>query len=194
MLSNENPTPKQDAKVDSFLSRLSVKNTDKQAHKATVDSYFNYFDSQDSKIIDSSSRTEASDKLTNNYYDLSTDFYEYGWGTSFHFAPVYKDSTYAQCLTRHEDYLALKLKLSSSETCLDVGCGVGGPMREIAKFSGSKVVGLNNNEYQVGRCQVFGKRYGLDHLTRAVKGNFEEMPFEDNLFDKAYAIGKYKQF
>jgi sterol 24-C-methyltransferase len=62
-------------------------------------------------------------------------------------------------------------------------------MREIAKFTGAKVVGLNNNEYQVGRCQVFGERYGLENLTRAVKGNFEEMPFEDCSFDKAYAIG-----
>ena len=23
----------------------------------------------------------------NTYYDLVTDFYEYGWGESFHFAP-----------------------------------------------------------------------------------------------------------
>jgi sterol 24-C-methyltransferase len=169
MLSTDNPTPKQDSQKDSFLSRLSVKNTDKSAHKATVDSYFNYFDKKDSKILDSSSRTTQSDKLTNNYYDLATDFYEYGWGTSFHFAPIFRDSTYAQCLSRHEDYLALKLKLKPEETCLDVGCGVGGPMREIAKFSGAKVVGLNNNEYQVGRCQVFGKRFGLETLTRVNK-------------------------
>ena len=26
-------------------------------------------------------------KVSNLYYDLVTDFYEYGWGKSFHFAP-----------------------------------------------------------------------------------------------------------
>lgn len=37
---------------------------------------------------------------------------------------------------------------------LDVGCGVGGPLRSICAFSGAAVVGLNNNEYQArpGRC------------------------------------------
>jgi cyclopropane fatty-acyl-phospholipid synthase-like methyltransferase len=32
---------------------------------------------------------------------------------------------------------------------LDVGCGVGGPAREVARFSGAHVTGLNNNAYQV---------------------------------------------
>ena len=27
-------------------------------------------------------------KLANLYYDLVTDFYEYGWGRSFHFGPL----------------------------------------------------------------------------------------------------------
>lgn len=37
---------------------------------------------------------------------------------------------------------------------LDVGCGIGGPLREIVSFSGASVVGLNNNAYQVKRGQV----------------------------------------
>jgi len=37
---------------------------------------------------------------------------------------------------------------------LDVGCGVGGPLRNIARFTGAKIIGLNNNEFQVRR----GKR------------------------------------
>ena len=31
-------------------------------------------------------------KFENTYYDLVTDFYEYGWGQSFHFAPLMKAS------------------------------------------------------------------------------------------------------
>ncbi len=26
------------------------------------------------------------EEVVNSYYDLATDFYEYGWGQSFHFA------------------------------------------------------------------------------------------------------------
>jgi len=47
---------------------------------------------------------------------------------------------------------------------------------------------LNNNEYQVKRCAYLAKKHGLEHLCSAVKGNFEEMPFQDDTFDAAYAI------
>ena len=33
---------------------------------------------------------------------------------------------------------------------LDVGCGVGGPARQIARFADVQIVGLNNNDFQVG--------------------------------------------
>jgi sterol 24-C-methyltransferase len=36
---------------------------------------------------------------------------------------------------------------------LDVGCGIGGPAREIATFSDCHVVGLNNNAYQIERAK-----------------------------------------
>ena len=32
-------------------------------------------------------RTTDYESLTNKHYDLVTDFYEWGWGESFHFAP-----------------------------------------------------------------------------------------------------------
>lgn len=38
-------------------------------------------------------------------------------------------------------YLALKLRLKSRSRVLDVGCGIGGPMREIALFSGASITG-----------------------------------------------------
>ncbi len=61
-------------------------------------------------------------------------------------------------------------------------------MREIAKFSGANVVGINNNEYQVKRNAILSKRLELDGLCQVVKGDFHRMPFPDNTFDKAYAI------
>ncbi|KAI8894464.1 S-adenosyl-L-methionine-dependent methyltransferase [Globomyces pollinis-pini] len=187
------PTPVQDPQADDFLIRLRKKNTDSAAHKNTVDSYNAFWD-QDHKngIQDTeesvAKRREGSDKLTNHYYDLVTDFYEYGWGSSFHFAVMYNESTFQQSISRHEDYLALKLNLKPDQVCLDVGCGVGGPMREVARFSGAKVVGLNNNEYQVARCGYLANKFGLSNLCKAVKGDFENMPFPENSFDAAYAV------
>jgi len=42
----------------------------------------------------------------------------------------------------------MKLGIKPGEVVLDVGCGVGGPAREIATFTDANVVGLNNNDYQ----------------------------------------------
>lgn len=44
--------------------------------------------------------------------------------------------------------MAMKLGIQAGEVVLDVGCGVGGPAREIAMYTDCNVVGLNNNDYQ----------------------------------------------
>ena len=51
----------------------------------------------------------------------------------------------------------------------DCGCGVGGPARQIAAFSGAKIVGLNNNAYQVSRATKTTKAENLSHLVTYVK-------------------------
>ena len=55
---------------------------------------------------------------------------------------------------------------------LDVGCGVGGPAREIAKFTGAKIVGLNNNDYQIERATKYAAKEGLSHQLSFTKGDF----------------------
>lgn len=55
---------------------------------------------------------------------------------------------------------------------LDVGCGVGGPAREIASFTGCNVVGLNNNGYQIERATAYAKRDGLADQVSFIKGDF----------------------
>jgi len=90
---------------------------------------------------------------TNEYYDLATDFYEYGWGSSFHFAARYKGETLMDSVTRHEHFLALKLGLNAGQQVADLGMGVGGPLRTIAKFTGATITGVTINDYQVRRAK-----------------------------------------
>jgi sterol 24-C-methyltransferase len=68
---------------------------------------------------------------------------------------------------------------------LDVGCGVGGPAREIARFSDTTIVGLNNNDFQIQRARQHTKRAGLENQVSFVKGDFMKLveTFGENSFD-----------
>ena len=110
--------------------------------------------------------------LTRHYYNLATDLYEYGWGTSFHFCRFAYGEPFYQAIARHEHYLAHMMGLRENMRVLDVGCGVGGPAREIAKFSGAKITGLNNNDYQIERATHYAKKEGLSNQLNFTKGDY----------------------
>lgn len=77
-----------------------------------------------------------------------TDFYEYGWGQSFHFGPRWKGEGFVESIKRAEYHLCSRLGMKPGMRALDVGCGVGGPMRNMAIFSGAQIDGITINEYQ----------------------------------------------
>ncbi len=159
---------------------------DDQTVRAAVDAYTSLHDEQSGGDLEA--RKANYEVLVNRYYDLVTDFYEFGWGKSFHFAPAKNGESFEDAIVRHEVKLAQALKLDSGMTALDVGCGVGGPMRNIARYSGAKVVGINNNDYQIERGRRHSGREGMQHRTSFVKADFMQMPFEDGTFDGVYTI------
>lgn len=107
-----------------------------------------------------------------SYYNLATDLYENGWCQSFHFCRFAYGEPFHQAIARHEHYLAHVMGLRDNMRVLDVGCGVGGPAREIVKFSGVNVIGLNNNDYQIERATQYAAKEGLSHKLSFTKGDF----------------------
>jgi sterol 24-C-methyltransferase len=155
----------------------------------TIDDYYSLFDnSTKSTPENEEKRKQNYFQLTTNYYELATDFYEYGWGESFHFAPRHRLESFSQSIARAEMYLAMRLGLKPGMKVLDVGCGVGGPMREIARFSGAHITGLNLSDYQLGRAEKHNKRYGMENYIDLMKGDFMKIPVENNTYDSVYQI------
>jgi sterol 24-C-methyltransferase len=72
-----------------------------------------------------------------------------GWGQSFHFAYKLPGESFKESIARHEYFLAGHLGVKKGDKVIDVGCGVGGPMRNIARFTRANVTGVTLNEYQV---------------------------------------------
>lgn len=126
--------------------------------------------------------------LVDKFYSLVTDLYEWGWGQSFHFARKLPNRDWSASEVAHEAWAAATIRLGPGKTALDVGCGVGGPMRTVAGVSGGNVVGITINEYQVQRATYHNEKQGLSGQCKAVRGNFLEMPFQAGAFDAAYAM------
>jgi len=172
------------------LARVSaISNADKihrdgRGVKKTIDEYMKLFDEQNGGSVEV--RNSNYSTMVNDFYNMVTDIYEMGWGESFHFAPRHKWETFAASIARHEMLLAHKLRLEPGQVGLDLGCGVGGPGRTVARFSGAKIIGLNNNEYQIERCKKLTATQGLSHLCSYMKADWMNIPIEDNSFDVAF--------
>ncbi|KZT62452.1 hypothetical protein CALCODRAFT_522352 [Calocera cornea HHB12733] len=156
---------------------------------------YNAFWQKDSKTdteVDKDNRLENYTELINGYYDGATELYEWGWGKSFHFSRFYKGEGFYQTpqLARHEHYLAAQMGLRPGMRVLDVGCGVGGPAREIARFCDIKIVGVNNNDFQIARARKYTEQAGLSDQLTFQKGDFMNLEeiFGSESFDAVYAI------
>ena len=172
----------------------SIMTSDSRAHgkvNTAIGEYLHTFKESDvgrdeGKIQE---RKDGYETMVRNYYDLVTDFYEYGWGESFHFAPRYEWESFPDSLRRHEYYLGARLGLKPGMEALDLGCGVGGPMRSIARFTGCNVTGVTICEYQVGRANMLNKKYGIDKQCKAEYGDVMNLGEErKGKFDAAYGV------
>ena len=71
--------------------------------------------------------------LVRRYYDVVTPFYEWAWGTSFHFSPRHAGERLPEAHLRHEEGVGRLLNLRRGMQVADIGCGVGGPLATIAR-------------------------------------------------------------
>ena len=128
-------------------------------------------------------------ETVNEYYSLCSEFMQFGWNESLHFAPLARDESLEESLARHQRLMIEKLGLREGMVVVDVGCGVGGPMRRVARESGARVVCINNNEQQLEQARRRNIEAGLDDLAEYIKCDFMDMrKIEANSFDAGYAI------
>ena len=128
-------------------------------------------------------------ETVNDYYSICSEFMQFGWSESLHFAPLRPGESLEDSILRHQRLMIGKLRLREGMTVIDVGCGVGGPMRRVARETGARVVCLNNNEQQLEKAKRRNIEAGLDHLADYAHCSFMDMSrFEPGSFDAGYAI------
>ena len=123
------------------------------------------------------------------YYDLCNEFMVFGWGESLHFAPLAPQESLEDSKVRHQRLMIDKLELRQGMTVIDVGCGIGGPMRRVAREAGVRVVGVNTSHVQLEKAKSLNAEAGLDHMIDYLACSFMDMStVADNTFDRGYAI------
>ena len=124
-----------------------------------------------------------------DYYDLCSGFMVFGWGESLHFAPLTPHESLEDSKIRHQRLMIDKLELQRGMTVVDVGCGIGGPMRRVVREAGVRVVGININKFQLERAKKLNAEAGLDDMVDYEACSFMDMSaIEDGAFDRGYAI------
>ena len=124
-----------------------------------------------------------------DYYDLCSDFMIWGWGESLHFAPLTPHESVEESKFRHQRLMISRLELEEGMSVVDIGCGVGGPMRHVVREAGVRVVGININKIQLAKAKKLNVEAGLDHMIDFEACSFMDMSvFEDDTFDRGYAF------
>lgn len=128
------------------------------------------------------------------YFDKTFPIYKKYWyrnseSYALHYGFWEKGTkTFDESLINTNKFLADKLKIKSTDTVLDAGCGVGGSSIWIAKNFQAKVIGITVSEKQVQEATKLAKAHGVDHLVEFKVKSFLDTGFPNESFDVVWAI------
>ncbi len=111
-----------------------------------------------------------------DYLDFQADFANAEVAETFDDLS-YWSSMFGQLLFRH-------LPLAPRLTCLDVGCGTGFPLLELADRLGPTctIHGIDSWDHAVERCRLKARVRGNTNV-QVAHGNAAKMPYDDSFFD-----------
>lgn len=127
--------------------------------------------------------------VADNFYNLATDFYEYGWGDSFHFGFRRKGEPHEIALRNSQNFVATQLHVKNGDRVLDMGCGIGGPLRGVVRATGANVTGLTINQYQVDRAYAITRelpQWMQDRSNFVVQDYLDVKGMEEGAYDAAF--------
>lgn len=81
-----------------------------------VDSYSRFYHSNDEE--EKRERERNTRQLVESFYELVTDFYEYGYGQNFHFAPVSDRKSFDECIEDYQKEIARAINVKPGSLVL----------------------------------------------------------------------------
>ena len=81
-----------------------------------------------------------------------------------------------------------QLEITAPQNILDIGCGLGGSARFVAKNYGAKVTGIDLTPEYIETGKALCGWVGLSDRIELLQGNAQALPFQDASFDGAYMM------
>lgn len=124
------------------------------------------------------------------FYDRSSKLWEDVWGEHMHHGYyIPEDRTdHKQAQIDLIDEVLKWAGVDSAKNMVDVGCGIGGSSRHIAKKLGCTAQGVTLSPYQAGRGNELAEEQGLKGQTTFQVADALDMPFEDSSFDLVWSL------
>ena len=97
------------------------------------------------------------------------------------------DHFHGRGLEATED-MAAQLRITAGEHILDVGSGLGGPARYLARRFGCRVSGIDLTDEFCAVARHLTALLGLDERVSITEGDALAMPYDDAAFDGAYSM------
>lgn len=126
------------------------------------------------------------------YYTTAQPFYEYLWhgkALGLHYG-FWSDgvTNRVEAILKENEILADLAGVKQNDLIFDAGCGVGGSGIWLAKERGAQVIDLNIVDKQLIRGKDLVKKRNLTQKVDFVKGDYQELPFKDGVFDVFWSL------
>lgn len=122
-----------------------------------------------------------------NYYNTLTQLYSSLFGRNWHLGYWLNAATFGEAGERLNTAMIDRLRVGSTDTVVDVGCGVGGPACDIAAATGAAVVGISNSAKGIENATAYAAERGLADRVRFEVGDALELPFKDASVDAVFS-------
>lgn len=124
------------------------------------------------------------------FYDESSGLWEDMWGEHMHHGYYEVGKPVKNHQEAQVDMIENSLKwagVESVESMIDVGCGIGGSSRHIARKFGCAATGITLSPKQAARANAITQEAGLENVKFQVADALNQ-PFPDNSFDFVWSM------
>ncbi len=148
----------------------------------------------DNKIIDLITLPIAHEDIKKYYEIAGMDYQAWSEALNMHFGYLERWTdifSLEKMLNQMSQMVIKKLQLAdfSQPTALDMGCGMGAVARELVRiYPQARVTGITIVDSQINYGNHLSQNENLHEKVKIIKNDYENMSFEDNSFDVAYAV------